>query len=543
MRSLRLAIPLLLALALLRAQSSSQRTAFRIKYVAEGAVYIDGGRAAGLAEHMTLTVESAGGEPVAELEVASVAESSAVCEIRRASAPLRVGETARLSVEDAQKAEILRAAGSKRYAQVITFTEGDPLDEDVRAKVPHPKLPEVNRIRGRIGFEHNGIFDRSGAGFNSSDVGLVFRSDMTRIGGTYWNLSGYTRLRRNSRSGGAREQTLNDLLNRTYHLTLYYNNPKSKWTAGLGRFYLPWAASLSTIDGGYVGRRAGRYATIGTFAGSTPDPTSWNYNPDRQMLGTFVNFEGGSFEEFKYTSTTGVAVSRSHWKPERQFVFFENSLYFKRYFSVYHNLEADKLRPAVSKERAAVTRSFLTLRIEPAPFVAFDLSHNYFRDLPTFDPRLIGTGLVDKLLFQGVSGGARIALPYRFSVYTNVGRSNRSGDEKRSLNQLYGVAVSDLLGTGVRADVRYTRFDSSFGRGAYKAISFSREVRELLRLEVQGGQQNFASTLTAQNRARYVNGNLDWFFTPHYFAGGGLTLYSGQAQNYVQTYFNVGHRF
>lgn len=538
------------ALAVLAgAQSPDGKTLFRIKYIAAGAAYLDGGHAAGLAENMKLTVEreKAGGrENVAELEVISVAESSAVCEIISSSSAPAVGDVARLSSEDAQKLEIVRAAnGTKRYAQVVTFTDGDPLDEEVRELMPHPPLPEVNRIRGRIAFEYIGIQDAGGAGLNSSDLGMVFRSDMTRIGGTYWNLTGYTRFRMRSSTSGPQQETLNDLLNRTYQIVLSYNNPQSRWTGGIGRFYLPWAASLNTIDGAYVGRRTGKYATVAGFVGTTPDPTSWNYNRNRQIAGALMNFEGGSFEGFKYTSTTGLAVSRLNWHPDRQFIFLENGFFYKKYFSVYHNLEADKLTKAQTLEGrgVALARSFLTIRFEPVKRIAFDLSHNYFRDFPTFDPRLVGTGLLDKLLFQGVSGGVRLSLPYRATIYTNFGRSKSASDQTSSLNQMYGLGFANVLGTGVRTDVRYARFNSPFARGMYKAVSVGRDVRESLRLELQAGQQNFGSALTAQSRSRFVNGNVDWFFATHYFLGGGLTVYRGQSQNYNQTFFNVGYRF
>jgi hypothetical protein len=536
--------------SVLGAQTPEARSSFRIKYIAAGVVYLDGGRAAGLAEHMKLTVQrdnaGAAGSSIAELEVVSVAESSSVCEISSLNGGVMVGDVAWLSSDDAQKLEIVRTAnGTKRYAQVVTFTDGDPLDEEVRELMPHPPLPEVNRIRGRIGVEYIGIQDQGGAGLNSSDVGVVFRSDMTRIGGTYWNLTGYTRFRAHSSTSGPQQETLNDLLNRTYQIVLTYNNPQSLWTAGIGRFYLPWAASLNTIDGAYIGRRTGKYATIAGFLGTTPDPTSWNYNRNRQIAGALINFDGGSFDGFKYTSTTGLAVSRLNWHPDRQFIFLENGLFYKRYFSVYHNLEADKLTKIQTPGGGgvALARSFLTLRFEPVKFIALDVSHNYFRDFPTFDPRLVGTGLLDKLLFRGLSAGVRLSLPYRATLYTNFGRSKSTSDQSSSLNQMYGLAFANILGTGVRTDVRYARFNSPFARGMYKSALVGRNIHESLRLEVQAGQQNFGSALTSQSRSRFVNGNLDWFFATHYFLGGGLTVYRGQSQNYNQSYFNIGYRF
>jgi hypothetical protein len=388
-------------------------------------------------------------------------------------------------MQDAQTSQILNAAGGgNRYAQTIEFTEGDPLDEEVRETLPRPPLPEVNRIRGRLGFEYNGIWTQGGSGPSSSEIGLVMRTDMTRINGTYWNLSGYTRLLLNSTASSS-QPTLNDLLNRTYHMALTYTNPQSNWTAGFGRFYLPWAPSLSTIDGGYVGRKFGDTVTAGMFAGTTPDPTSWNYNPNREMAGTFINFAGGSYEGLKYSSTEGLAMTRLSWKPEREFVFLENTLSLKRSLNVYQDLEVDQSHPTTQQPTASgtgIARSFLTLRYQPASFISFDLNHNYFRDYPTFDPRLVGTGLLDKFLFQGLSEGVELTLPYRMNIYTNVGKSNGTGDPKTSWNQMYGIAISNVGGTGIRTDMHYSHFDSSYARGNYESLSLSREVLNSLRL-------------------------------------------------------------
>ena len=61
---------------------------------------------------------------------------------------------------------------------------------------------------------------------STTQNGVVVRADVTRIAGTYWNFTGYWRGRLNSSFGeAAQTQTLHDLLNRTYHIGLYYNNP------------------------------------------------------------------------------------------------------------------------------------------------------------------------------------------------------------------------------------------------------------------------------------------------------------------------------
>lgn len=544
-------------------------TSFRVKYIAQGTVYLDAGRNAGLTPGMKLTIkrpdpQTAGGfATIAEIQVVGVGSASAVCEVKGLAASdnsIQVGDTAYLSSQDEQALQADQGAmGSRKYPQVVTFTEGDPLEEEQRAYVvPHPPLPEINRMRGRFGVDYTAIQSLNGVP-STFQMGMVLRADMTRIGGTYWNFTGFYRGRLQSTPGGIQNQTLTDLINRTYQLGLTYMNPHSRWVAGLGRLYLPWAVSLSTIDGGYSGLRFGRKVTVGIFGGTTPDPSAWNYNPDRQIGGTFLNYETGSFQSLRFTGTAGVGLTRIAWKREREFAFTETGLFYKRFLSIYHSSQEDMVPPdlaasaigtgapppaaTTSSRNPGLTQSFLTVRMQPHPRVEFDFNDNYFRNPPTFDPRLIGTGLVEKFLFQGFSGGVRFELPYHLAIYTDLGKSSRTNDPSPALNQLYGISLGSLWHTGIRADVHYSKFDSSFGKGHYQAFSLSRHFKDVLQVEVQGGQQDFVSFLTQQNRTRWIYANADWFVSRHYWLGGGATVYRGGAVPYNQFFITSGFRF
>jgi hypothetical protein len=431
-----LAMFMLLAVSQTSAQSPEPRTAFRVKYVSGGALYLDGGRNDGLAVGMTLTLERVpegapvlGGITLGRVEIIAVASNSAACDLSSSDIDVRVGDLAILSSRDAEMIQSRASARtSRKYAQVVTFTEADPLVEEQRDYVPRPPLPEVNRLNMSVSLEYSAILDRGDAASRSTQQGVSVRTNMTRIGGTYWNFSGYWRGRRTSNRSAEQLETLSDLLNRTYHISLNYNSPQSRNVAGFGRLLLPWASSLNTLDGGYYGRRVGSSATLGVFGGSTPDPTAWNFDPDRRMLGVFGNLEKGSFETLRYSGTVGVAQSRLQWKPERQFLFSENNLLASRILSIYHNLEADYRSGAQFDnfgERIALSRSFLTFRVQPQEWVSLDLSHNYFQSVPTSDPRLVGTGLLDKILFQGLSGGVRLRPIRLITLYSSLGRSEQ----------------------------------------------------------------------------------------------------------------------
>jgi len=543
------------------------RTAFRVKYVALDAAYLDGGRAAGLAEGMKLVVrdlpnsgavaaegaDSAAGGDVAGLEVLSVAETSSVTEIRSPKRPVKVGDLAYLSSADQQTlVEKNALSATRKYPAVVSFTENDTLDDEARAEVPKPPLPSVNRARGRIGFDYIGVVNHDGSGMQSSNLGMVLRADITRINGTHWNVSGYWRGRFHSTSAGP--QTLQDLINRTYHLYTTYDNPSSSLVAGFGRMYLPWAPSLDTIDGGYFGRKVSRGVTAGLFLGSTPDPTSYSYAPNREIGGAFVNFEGGSYDNFHYTSTSGGGLKMLKWSPNRPFLFLENGIFYKRVFSIYQSAQIDS-QPGYDYQNPDGTtahqegtglglgRSFTTIRIQPHPRIEFSFNHTYFRDLPTFDPNLIQTGLLDKYLMQGFSAGTRVEIYKQIWLSADLGLSNRTGDKNNSLNQMFGITFGRLPWINMHADARYSRFSSSFGSGSYEALSLSKNLGESLQLQILAGQQNFASSLTSANISRFINGTIETALGDHYFMQAGGTINRGNQMNYDQWLFTFGYRF
>lgn len=551
------ATPEAVATLIARADDPSLRTVFRVKYVAEGVAYLEGGRAQGLKEGMKLEVidknvpatqgdsaNAADPRVVAELDVSAVADTSSVTDIHTPKRPVKVGDLAYLSTGDTEAMVQQRALSpTRQYPAVISFTEGDTLDEEAREEIPRPPLPSVNRARGRIGFDSIETISHGANSITSNDVGVVFRGDITRIGGTYWNLSGYWR-GRITKESVASQQTLQDLVNRTYHLNMTYDNPNSTIVAGVGRLYLPYAPSLDTIDGGYFGKRISKGTTLGVFGGSTPDPSSWDYSPNRVLSGAFVNFDGGDFNGVHYSSTAGGGVSMISWNVDRPFVFIEDSLSYKRTFALYESAQIDNpVGNAVTPSPGwGLGRNFSTFRVNPLSRVELDFNYNYFRQIPTFDPSLAALGLLDKYLFQGFSAGGRVEVWNQIWLSTNLGRSSGTGDAKGSLNQMYGITFNRVPLIRLRADVHYAKFDSSFGTGNYKSFSLSRQMSDRLRLEVLLGQQTFASALTNNNHSKFVTGTVETTLGPHYYLQGNFTTNRGD-MSYDQMMFSVGYRF
>jgi hypothetical protein len=527
----------------------ARRTVFTVRYVAQGAVYIDAGTAEGIVPGMVVEISraEAGGAaidrmPVATAVVTAVATTSAVCEIQSKTVDPLKGDEARLAAADEMnrvRTDVNQAR--RRYLQVLEFTEGDPLEEEIREYVPRPPLEEVNRLRGRIAFERTAVLDHD-ANTSSSENGAVIRVDWSRIGGSYWTLTGYWR--GSVTSQPTAQTTLTDLMNRTYQIGLFYANPKSPWRLGVGRLILPWASSLGAIDGGYAARKVSRTLTVGAFAGTNPDPTQWNYAPNRQTVGSFVNFETGNYDGVHWSSTTGLGFTRVSWRPERQYLFLENNYSIGRVFSIFQSAQADYRDPKLMNGAtgAQLSQSFITVRYTPRKRISFDVSDNYFRGVPTFDTRLLGTGLLDQYLFSGISGGVRVEVTDQLTASVNLGTSRRNGDTSHAVNQAYGVTWKRLPVLDLRFDAHVSSFSSSFGTGSYESAGFTRELSDQLRVQFQAGLQNTKSVYSSQSLARFFNSMIDWQIGRHYFLMANWLNYRGFSQNYDQISFSLGYR-
>jgi hypothetical protein len=531
---------------------------FHIRYVSGSNVYIDGGREMGLVEGTNLVLKQDPSKPgtdksneaiapglIAKLTVVAVASTSAVCQVDSTSRDLIAGDVVSLADSEVERLVEKNTLGNTRqYPMVVSFTAGDPLDEEVREALPRPPLPEVNQIRGRIGFDVSMISQLGQFSSTSNEYGMVFRADFTRIFGTHWNLNGYWRgeLQKNS---SASQTTLQDLMNRTYLMSLSYINPDSHWTAGVGRLYLPWATSLETIDGAYLGRQFGSHTVTGLFLGSTPDPSAWDYNPQDKIGGVFLNLHGGSFDDFHYSSTAGIGANTINWKVNRPFLFTENSLSYKRYLSLFESMQIDRPTPNPSTPAVGtgLGQSLLSLRVQVHPRVVLELTDTYFRDVPTYDAALVGTGLLDKYLYQGINGGARIQLPRHIAGYFSIGSSSDSSDPRSSLNELFGVTMSNIWKTALMADVRYSKFDSAFASGTYRTVTVSRDMLDNLRLNLQVGSYIYTSSVAANNNSKFVNLVADTNLGAKLFVESMFTAQRGGSLDYNQWTTTVGYRF
>jgi len=90
-----------------------------------------------------------GYEHVAELKIISVADSSSVCEIVSTNSEIKAGQMAFLTPDTVvERRQVVEAAEEEKYPIIMTFTYGDPLEEEVRTAQEQKQFQEspVGRV-------------------------------------------------------------------------------------------------------------------------------------------------------------------------------------------------------------------------------------------------------------------------------------------------------------------------------------------------------------------------------------------------------------
>jgi hypothetical protein len=263
------------------------------------------------------------------------------------------------------------------------------------------------------------------------------------------------------------------------------------------------------------------------------------------MGGGYFNIHGGSYETFHYSTSAGGGINLQSWSVQRPFLFTESDFTYKKYVSVYQAMQIDKptANPGAPPVGLGIGESLITARFQVHPRVMLDVSDTYFRDVPTYDAVLVGTGLLDKYLYQGLNGGVRLLLPLHITGYASLGSSNDSTDKKNSMNQLFGATMTNIWKTGLGVDARYSKFDSSFASGTYRTVSVMRDVGERFRLDFQAGRYAYNSSLAAASDSYFGNAMFDMNLGARLFLQTMFTAQRGGTFDYNQFTTVLGYRF
>jgi hypothetical protein len=128
-------------------------------------------------------------------------------------------------------------------------------------------------------------------------------------------------------------------------------------------------------------------------------------------------------------------------------------------------------------------------------------------------------------------------------LYTTLGTSEKTGDTRHTLNEMFGATLNEVGRSGIRADFHYSKFDSNFGFGHYGVLSLSRQVTNRMFWNVQLGKQAIESSHTLDCFSNFVDDSVDFNLGRHSYLQSGFTYVKGDTMDYRQWYMSWGYRF
>lgn len=243
-----------------RAQSARP---IAVSYLSSTAVYLDGGRDAGLAPGARLRVVR-DGDTIAELEVDFVAEHSASCRVVESSRAIRAGD--RVVVLSVPEGETEPAEAAPATPQPEPQVATSPV---YRASAPSE--PEKIRFRssGSVGFGYRTFSDDGGRSSNESSGRLSLR--LSGVGGMPIEVRARGRARSISRDGYGPSVARSQDSDRLYELSVAWAPEKGRFRVQAGRFGASPYLGLGYLDGVLGELRLTDTLYFGAFGGSRPE--------------------------------------------------------------------------------------------------------------------------------------------------------------------------------------------------------------------------------------------------------------------------------
>lgn len=278
--------------------------AIAVRYLSADTVYLDAGRAAGLAEGERLEVVREG-RVIALVEVVFLAEHSASARLVEASGEVRAGDRVR-RLPGAPPP----AAGGEAADDPPPVSDRPPRDTMPRRDTGRPPRRPVTRLLGTVTADWEGFADGGDAGRDWQRTRLGLRLHGRDLGGLPLDL----RVRLRSEEVDRDRPFLSGLVpesdsrDRLYELALSWDPPDGMWAVRAGRLGTSPYAGIGYLDGALGEVRLGGVA-VGAFAGRRPAIDELGLDGDGSKVGAYLRlFEGGSGGRFDRPGRWQLAV-------------------------------------------------------------------------------------------------------------------------------------------------------------------------------------------------------------------------------------------
>jgi hypothetical protein len=411
-----------------------------VNYVSAEAVYLDAGRADGVAAGARFRLLR-GAETIAEVEVDFVAEHSASCKVLSLVQPPRTGDRA---------VPIVGPAPGEAPAATAPAPAAEP-------RVPERPAPYVMppRVEKRVWAKTSGsaavgyrtFSVQSGPTSKESNGRLSLR--LSEIAGKALEVRVRARVRQIDRQGYGRSVATRQSSDRLYELSLAYDPPAGRFSFQLGRLGAGPFTALGYLDGALGQIRLGRRFYVGAFAGTRPDLTDLGLATAGSKYGAFLRYATPRDAQPRFAEIVlGAASERARGgNVSRDYVTLESRFGNGSRWWLFERAEIDlnrDWRKAAAGQSSQVTNAALSGSVRLSPGWRASLSYDQRRNYLTWETR----PLPEEVFLRYFRESGRVNLDWEtrggWNASVGVGL-----ERARDLDQPTNSASLTLLKSGV----------------------------------------------------------------------------------------------
>jgi hypothetical protein len=495
-----------------------------VNYVSADAVYLNVGRHAGIEIGSRVEVVR-DGRTIAILEVVHVSSNSASCRIVEQTEAPRAGDAA---VFTAVAVPATPVAATAAAAAVATGTQESRVD---------------NIVSGYVEVQNVLQSDLTGSDISSLQPAIAARILVKNVGGSGGNLRFRDRIRYYHRSqpdgtplGGS------EWYHRLTELSFVVDTPGMTLNWGVGRLIAPHMIGVGIVDGGYVSFAFAKYLRAGVSGGLTPDQIDLSVSSDNVQAGGFVAFDYESARLWRFISSASLMGRYQSGTVNREFVYWQNSFNYYRYFRIFQSVEVDinrDWRRDAAGESATFTNFYIMASGEVTRYASLDLAYDSRKNVRVYETREIPDSLFDDFDHNGYRGGVTVRLPRSVTLRGYGGRRYIDGQRTNQYFTAWARA-SRLRWRGHSVWLRYAYADARTVTGHRPAVEYRFPATRTTRIDLGAGGYIYQQG-TRTTSSYYAD--LGAYYTrDRYFASGTYRQYFGGNLESILFFLNVGLR-
>ncbi|NOX36232.1 MAG: hypothetical protein GXO78_01725 [Calditrichaeota bacterium] len=441
----------------------------RVQYQTPNLVYVNQGRAQGLALGDTLRVIR-NGQTIARLVVQYVSSRSAACRVVQADAAIRVGD----QVERVEPATAIAESPTEESPRMTDTSFVRPTPPE-RVHPESAVREQKAAIRGHLAIQFFGVDDFSS---NNRDYGVPNLSLRLRAQ-NLWRRGMHIHIRLRSRYY-QRNQLIPGVVpqqewrNRLYEMAFIYEPSGARLHYRFGRLLTEVINGVGYLDGLLLQGNLGSHLAIGGFSGTQPDWRTSAFQTDVTKHGLYLRYrrEAGAV---RYSGTAAITGEYRGGKVSREFLYIQNRINLLTHLYIYQSAEVEwnrGWRRQRSGTTLALTSFYAMIRYQPFPWISTTLSVDNRQNYWTYEIVSLADSLFNRNQRQGIRGYLQLRLPSYWNVQLNVGVNRRVTDTQPTYNFGGVLSKRHLFLRRSFLSLRFFGFTSDLTSGQYVNLMF-----------------------------------------------------------------------